>query len=329
MKHNISYKIKTISAAIAIACGVTLTITSFSSATNKALHIVDKDTSSKATTKTTTDKKIAATKKITPEKEKHTKNTLNPKAVALINKITHGQAKVDDSFPAINDMSGYIISAKQGPGQPMIVYVANDASYALFGNIVSADGTNLSQQYTQKYITSKMAIKAYQDIHKVHYITQGKDSAPHKMYIIMDPNCSYCHLLYMDLNKYVKSGQLQIRWIPVGFLRPNSTGKSAAILAGKDNAANLKELVKDETSFDMQTEQGGAKELDKSSKDASTQKAFKEVAENNAFWQGHGFSGTPVILYKNNKGTPTQDPNTYVPKEEQQKALIKKAGNKW
>jgi thiol:disulfide interchange protein DsbG len=329
MKHNISYKIKTISAAIAIACGVTLATTSFANTKNKALHIIDKDPASNATAKKTTTKKIAASKKITPEKAKPTKNTLNPKAVALIEKITHGQVKIGESFPAVNDMSGYIISAKQGPGQPMIVYVSNDGSYALFGNIVSADGTNLSQQYTQKYITSKMAIKAYQDIHKVHYITQGKDSAPHKMYIIMDPNCSYCHLLYMDLNKYVKSGKLQIRWIPVGFLRPNSKGKSAAILAGKDNATNLKELIKDETSFDMKTEQGGAKELDKSSKNLSTQKAFKEVAENNSFWQNHGFNGTPVILYKNLKGVPTQDPSTYVPKEAQQKALLKKAGNKW
>jgi len=58
------------------------------------------------------------------------------------------------------------------------------------------------------------------------------------VYVIFDPNCPYCHVVYEEsqahLNKY------QFRWIPVGVLTHSSPGKAAALLAAKHPVAALR-----------------------------------------------------------------------------------------
>ena len=311
MKHKISNKIKTITSVIAIISSASLAVNSFAT-----------DTTSKANTKNT---KTATTHKLPAAKSKD-----DSKAAKLIDTVTRGQAKIDESFPSIGGLTGYVISAKAAKGQQStIVYIPHDSSYAFFGNIIDAKGNNISQTDKQVHIESKQTIKAYAEIHKIHYVTQGKDAAPHKMYIVMDPNCSYCHLIYKDLNKYVENGQLQIRWIPVGFLRPNSAGKAAAILNSKDQAEMLKNLVLDETKFNMAKEQGGIKELDKadSSKKPVVANAFKQVSENTEFFTKNNLGGTPAIFFIDKSGNPVKSPMTYVPKEAAQLQLINGASD--
>lgn len=253
-------------------------------------------------------------------------------ASKLIDTVTHGQAKITGSFKAIGNLEGYIIAPKQGPqSQEIIVFVPKSSKYVLFGNLISADGSNLSEAYKQKYITSKQAVLAYDKIHTMKYITLGPDSAPHKLYALIDTDCSYCNLLYKELKQYTegKNAILQIRFIPVAIRGAGSRQRAAEIVqaqVNKGNSAAAKLLDKDEMSFDMSHEAGGLKGIDETTK--GNKKYFDIVDQHTKFFTGSGFGGTPVLLYIDKKtGKPTLVPG-YIPKP-QQVATIEKMSDSW
>lgn len=53
--------------------------------------------------------------------------------------------------------------------------------------------------------------------------------APITMTVFLDPNCSICHRLYDQLQPLIQAGQVAVRVLPVGVIRPSSPGKAAHI----------------------------------------------------------------------------------------------------
>ena len=227
-----------------------------------------------------------------------TQKKVDESITKLIDTVTHGQAKITGSFKAIGDLNGYLIAPKKGPQQEMIVYIPKDKKYMVFGNIIAADGTNLSEQYKQKYIMSKQAIKAYDQIHTMKYISVGPDKAPHKLYALIDTDCSYCNLLYKELKVYTegKDAKLQIRFIPVAIRGPGSRQRSAEIMQAvmtKGNAGAAKLLDQDEMKFDMSHESGGLKGIEETS---ANKKYFDMVDKHTSFFTGAGFGRNSCSL---------------------------------
>ncbi len=72
-----------------------------------------------------------------------------------------------------------------------------------------------------------------------HWLADGHDDAPRKVYVFTDPNCPYCNKLWSDARPWVTSGKVQLRHLIVGILTPTSPGKAATILSDKDPAAKL------------------------------------------------------------------------------------------
>jgi thiol:disulfide interchange protein DsbG len=113
------------------------------------------------------------------------------------------------------------------------------------------------------------------------------------LYVFMDPNCIYCHLVWKALQPYEAAG-LQVHWIPMGFLKPDSAGKAAALLEAKDGAALLKEL---ETHYSEKDESGGIAPL------ARVSAADQAKLDNNIkLFQDLGFDGTPTLVYQGSGG---------------------------
>ena len=113
------------------------------------------------------------------------------------------------------------------------------------------------------------------------------------LYVFMDPNCIYCHLVWKALQPYEAVG-LQVHWIPMGFLKPDSAGKAAALLEAKDGAALLKEL---ETHYSEKDESGGIAPL------AHIPATDKNKLDNNIkLFQDLGFDGTPTLIYQGSGG---------------------------
>lgn len=67
---------------------------------------------------------------------------------------------------------------------------------------------------------------------KATWVAQGQGQRI--IYIIVDANCGYCQLLYKNLQPFIASHNLQLRWVPVAIVDPTSLGKAAAILQAKD-----------------------------------------------------------------------------------------------
>ncbi len=219
--------------------------------------------------------------------------TLDPGAT-LVTKITQGKAKITQEFTAVGNINGYVLSPASGSGGAMIIYADNQGKYLFLGNLIDPSGKNLSAEFTQKYVVSVTAKSAIVDAQKSHWIVDGKDSAPHQAYIYLDPNCIYCHLLYKEVFPLIDSGQLQVRWIPVGFLKASSPGKSAALLQPKDPATADDLLRQDELKFDAQKEEGGIKALDNNKTNSAV---FDQVSDNTALFNQYGFQGTPTLIY--------------------------------
>ena len=227
---------------------------------------------------------------------------LNSAGAKLISTLTKGELTPTQQFKAPMNLEGYVV--KTPNGQQMIYFTDKSGKYLIAGNIIEKGGKNLTQEYTAKYINSEMAATAYKNLHTTNWVSQGKSSAPHKLYVLWDPDCSICHMLFGALQPMIAAGKVQVRWIPVA-IRPNSKGKSAQILAAKSDAASVKLMKKDEAKFIMSKEQGGLKGIKATAK---TKADFAKVKANTDFFSNSHFSGTPVILYKNKHGKPEMVP---------------------
>lgn len=241
----------------------------------------------------------------------------------LVSKLMNGQGTITESFPAVNNLTGFVVQSNQGNSG--IVYSDKKGQYLFAGSIINAQGQDMTQIYTNQYVNSKIAGPAYAAALQLNYFTSGSDNAPHKAIVIIDPNCVYCHLMYKEFKPLIDSGQVQIRWLPVAFRDPTSPGKAAALLNAGSNAAKL--FDQNEQSFNDQTEEGGLAPLAPNENDAAVTKAFTEVQANTQFFSKMGFQGTPTILFKQSNGTVTMVPG-FVQGQSFQ-SMVNNMGSSW
>jgi thiol:disulfide interchange protein DsbG len=130
---------------------------------------------------------------------------------------------------------------------------------------------------------------------KTAVIVEGAtgDKVKSTIYVFMDPNCIFCHYAWQAFQPYEAVG-LQVRWIPLGFLKADSPGKAAALLDATDGSALLRE---NELKFVEATESGGIKPANPVSFSAQS-----KLNENTNLFKGMGFDGTPTIIYKTADG---------------------------
>jgi thiol:disulfide interchange protein DsbG len=113
------------------------------------------------------------------------------------------------------------------------------------------------------------------------------------IYVFMDPNCIFCHYAWKAFQPYEAAG-LQVHWIPMGFLKPDSAGKAAALLQAQNGPALMHEL---ETKFSEKEESGGIAPLAKVPPATQT-----KLDGNIKTFQSLGFDGTPTIIYMTSGG---------------------------
>jgi thiol:disulfide interchange protein DsbG len=92
----------------------------------------------------------------------------------------------------------------------------------------------------------------------------------------------------------LQAGKLRLRVVMVGFLKPSSFGKAAAILMQSDHA---QALATDEKKFDVKNEEGGiepAKTIPPKIKQA--------IEANTHLLAQSGNEATPTLLYQNADG---------------------------
>lgn len=206
------------------------------------------------------------------------------KVKALVAGASHGSAQVVSVFPGKDGMTGAVT---QTPGHAKeIIWISPGGSLLFPGPAITIDGQNLSTSALTDqhvYITSsELADK----VQSRGFVVGTKGPI---LTAFMDPNCSWCHELYKNIMPRVKKGELRIRFIMVGILKPSSIPRAVAIMAAKDPAAAL---AKDENGFVTQTEEGGLPPLKDARPDIEAQ-----IQENVSFMGEAGQISTPGLLF--------------------------------
>lgn len=228
---------------------------------------------------------------------------LNTPGAKLVTKVINGQGAIVDTFPAVGGLTGFVVESTQGAGHNSgILYADPKGRFLVAGSVISAQGQDMTQVYTNEYINSKIAGPAYAEALQLNTFTSGSNNAPHKAIVIFDPNCIYCHLLYKELEPMIAEGQVQIRWLPVAFRDPSSPGKAAAMLNAGSDADASKLLGENEATFNDQTETGALAPIQPDASNPAVTEAFSKVAQNTQFFSKYSFQGTPTVFYKQTDG---------------------------
>lgn len=208
----------------------------------------------------------------------------------VIRAMTQTGLKLEKRFTAPGGMTGWVLV--EGPGRHFIVYTPADNSVALAGTMMDAAGQNLTRLHADEHAPKVDYDKAWAQLEKSDYVAEGAKGRDVKsvVYVFKDPNCSFCHLAYLALQPYTKVG-LQVRWIPVAFLRPDSFGKAAYLLSSDNKDAALKALS---DNFGKNAPQVVT---------AVSPQMRARIEANNKLMNELGFRGTPATLYKDRKGS--------------------------
>lgn len=224
--------------------------------------------------------------------------------IALIGALATGPASADDwpvpiqqmadkgltivkRFDAPGGLTGY--AAKAGH-TPVTLYLTPDGQHVVVGTMLDAEGHNLSQDALDAAITKPQQKSAWPQLASTEWIADGPSDAPRTVYVFTDPNCPYCHKFYEQSRPWVEAGQVQLRQIMTGILKPSSPGKAAALLTAEDPSAAFRR-------HERHYKTGGVQPLDDIPPRISHQ-----ISANNALMASLGIRGTPGIVYRQDDG---------------------------
>ena len=207
----------------------------------------------------------------------------------VLSVATRGGLTVVKSFKAPAHLTGWIMKSQSGRYIPL--FTTPDGKILIAGALVNTAGVNLSAMYQHLYAPKTNLTALWKRFKNSAYFIDGATKhTKHIIYVVMDPNCIFCHMFWIATRPYVAAG-LQIRWIPVGFLRPSSTTKAAELLV-KGNAA----MIKAEKNFNVPKESAGIKGI------TPTPAIAAKLKANFALMRAAQVTGTPGIFYKDANG---------------------------
>lgn len=136
----------------------------------------------------------------------------------------------------------------------------------------------------------------WQQLEKNPFIRDGASNADAKatIYAFFDPNCIYCHLAWKLSQPYLKEG-LQVRWIPVAFVMPDSPAKVSWLLTSHDPSAALQT---GESGWKKGVRDGGGAFLS----GPVTPLVTAQIKANEKLFADFGLDATPSFVYKDKQG---------------------------
>lgn len=191
------------------------------------------------------------------------------------------------SFDAPSGLTGY---AARVNGRAIVFYVTADNAYLLVGDMVDAEGNNLTREHIETYLPGPDLNALWNELDKGStWVAEGAEKPKQVVYTFTDPNCPYCHLLWLASSHYHEAG-LQVRHLIVATLSESSPGKAAAIFEA-DNPSQAFD------NHQQRFEQGGLESQTEIALDTQA-----KLQQNRQLMLQLGVSGTPAILYKDSDG---------------------------
>ena len=134
-----------------------------------------------------------------------------------------------------------------------------------------------------------------------HWIADGRDDAPRKVYVFLDANCIYCAKFWADVRPWVDDGKVQLRYLMVAVIAPTSAGKAATLLADPDPAKRLAAFERSHAFGVARMLQGGPHA---SMEDASlaptpvSDDVARFLQANEGFMNALNLRGTPGLVFR-------------------------------
>lgn len=192
-------------------------------------------------------------------------------------------------FPVGAALKGWVVSFE---GSDMIVYTTADGEFLINGVLLDAQGNDLTEDHQKNWLPRP----GWQDLATSYFITEtslaaNQETPKSTIYMLYDANCPFCHLAWLALQPYREAG-LEVRWIPVAYLKPDSRDKAAAILSAPENqqAALLEKS--------MQAFGTNSTEFTK----APSTKDKEQLQTNMNLMQSLGLNGTPGWVWLDEEG---------------------------
>jgi thiol:disulfide interchange protein DsbG len=211
-------------------------------------------------------------------------------AQRLVTGASAGHLEARRVFAGPHGLYGVVVGAKGDPHSASILWVTPDRDAILAGTLIDAAGNDLNTtakfamglQFSPTESLRRASLPAARAI-----VTPGRGPI---LTAFIDPNCSYCHMLYDQIMPHVLKGELRVRFVIVGVVKSDSAQRAAAILSAPDPLAAL---AQDQRGFDVAREEGGYPIAKAHLAPAS----IAAVAANNALIAKAGIDGTPALVY--------------------------------
>ncbi len=226
---------------------------------------------------------------------------------------------LESQFNAESGLTGWVLSLDD---QFTLVYTTPDQRTLISGALINEAGQNLSERYAQKYFpkpdialleeATYISVGAPKELNLPDSATAPVDASPNGestnthaepgtepateqlieakrvIYAFFDPNCPFCQLAWKAFQPYIDKG-VEIRWIPVAFLNPESRDKAAAILQSRNPENELTESMRL-----FNTEQQPTAAVKETSR--------RQLQSNMKLMQRFGIQGTPGLVWANQDG---------------------------
>lgn len=194
---------------------------------------------------------------------------------------------IKGELPAPPGYKGYLADYA---GQPVPVYLLPDGKHAVIGALFDAAGRDLTQGPLAEASMPVLPEATWKRLSDATWIAEGASHPKRIVYSFTDTECPYCHKLWQATQPLLAGGDVQVRYVMVAVIAPQSLGRAAAVLEAAEPAAAMR---RHEAAFGH-------------SPITPLQKVPAAVAEriqaNNALMAKLGIAGTPGTLYKDSKG---------------------------
>lgn len=154
----------------------------------------------------------------------------------VVKNLEQHDVQIVGKFDAPGGLQAYAGIAQQ---QPLAIYLTPDGKHVIIGTMMDEDGSDVTQTGLAQATVGPWTTLTWEALSNSRWVADGKDTAPHIIYMFTDPNCPFCHKFWQQSRPWIDSGHVQIRHILVGMLTQTSPGKAAAILAADDPAQAL------------------------------------------------------------------------------------------
>ena len=190
-------------------------------------------------------------------------------------------------MPAPPGFKGFLADYK---GKRIPVYLLPDGQHTMIGSLFDASGHNLTRDAYAQAVRPMLDKETWQALENSTWIAEGAKHPHRVIYVISDTECPYCHRLWQQVQPMLDHGSVQVRYVLVAVIKPESLGRAAAILSESNPAAALR---RHEAHF----------------RDSPIKpmlhvpaKLESKLQANNNLMSQMGVSGTPAIIYRDADG---------------------------